>query len=139
MRDIYIGIGHEKGAVAIQAIALTEKCRAKAGVTAGEVKAIVTIDARADDGIVSAVAQHYDCHVQSFSAAQLEAETPRLANPSDAVFRALGCHGVAEAAALAAAGPAGRLILPKTKGQNVTCAIAEILVHTFESDAEEKS
>ena len=39
-----------------------------------------------------------------FDAATLERETPRLRNPSDVVFAEVGCHGVAEGAAMAAAG-----------------------------------
>ncbi len=59
-----------------------------------------------------------------FDPARLEAETPRLANPSDRVFREVGCHGVAEGAALAAAGPEGELIVAKTKSARATCAVA---------------
>ena len=59
-----------------------------------------------------------------FPAGRLEAETPRLANPSAAVFAATGCHGVAEGAALAAAGPEGALVVAKTKSARATCAIA---------------
>ena len=59
-----------------------------------------------------------------FPAERLAQETDRLANPSEAVFRETGCWGVAEGAALAAAGPDGRLLVPKRKGARVTCAIA---------------
>ena len=56
--------------------------------------------------------------------ARLLEETPRLANPSEIVFRETGCWGVAEGAALAAVGVAGRLAVPKQKGDRVTCALA---------------
>ena len=59
-----------------------------------------------------------------FSAKELEAETPRLANPSEVVFVEVGCHGVAEAAALRAAGPNGALVIEKQKSANATVAIA---------------
>ena len=49
---------------------------------------------------------------------------PRLANPSALVFRATGCHGVAEGAALAAVGPAGELLVAKTRSARATLAIA---------------
>ena len=48
----------------------------------------------------------------------------RLATPSEIVFRETGCWGVAEGAALAAVGPEGRLLVPKRKGERVTCAVA---------------
>src|SRR5262249_22058649 len=59
-----------------------------------------------------------------FSAERLAQETPRLVNPSDVVLRAIGVPGVAEAAALAAAGPHATLIVPKTKSGRSTVAIA---------------
>jgi cobalt-precorrin 5A hydrolase/precorrin-3B C17-methyltransferase len=62
--------------------------------------------------------------VRLFDAATLEAEAPRLANPSEKVFAEVGCHGVAEGAALALAGPEGRLLVPKRKSANATCALA---------------
>ena len=48
------------------------------------------------------------CRRGSFPASRLLAETPRLSERSEAAFRATGCWGVAEGAALAAAGPDGR-------------------------------
>ena len=59
-----------------------------------------------------------------FDAATLEAETARLKNPSEIVFALTGCHGVAEAAALAAAGQSSALIVPKIKSANATAAVA---------------
>jgi cobalt-precorrin 5A hydrolase/precorrin-3B C17-methyltransferase len=53
-------------------------------------------------------------------------ETPRLKNPSDVVFRQVGCHGVAEAAALAAIGESAVLIMPKMKSLHATAAIARM-------------
>jgi cobalt-precorrin 5A hydrolase/precorrin-3B C17-methyltransferase len=40
------------------------------------------------------------------------------------VFRATGCWGVAEGAALAAVGPAGSLVVSKQRSRRATCAIA---------------
>src|SRR6185369_3185159 len=73
---------------------------------------------------VHALARHFSVPVRFFDAARLEAEAPRLATPSDLVFRETGCHGVAEGAALAAVGETGRLVLPKRRGKRSTVAIA---------------
>ena len=54
----------------------------------------------------------------------LAAEEPRLETPSELVRREVGVAGVAESAALAAAGPDGNLVVPKTKSRRATCAIA---------------
>ena len=71
-----------------------------------------------------AVAEALGAPARFFLAAELEAQTRRLANPSDVVFREVGCHGVAEASALAAAGADGELIVAKTRSRRATCAIA---------------
>lgn len=94
------------------------------GILPADLVAIASIERKAEAGLVAAMSEALGVPVRFFDAATLEAETPRLKNPSDAVFRQMGCHGVAEAAALAAAGPAAELILPKIAGKGVTCAIA---------------
>jgi cobalt-precorrin 5A hydrolase/precorrin-3B C17-methyltransferase len=54
----------------------------------------------------------------------LAAQTPRLQNPSEVVQEEIGIPGVAEAAALAAAGDTGVLIHPKAKSGQATMALA---------------
>lgn len=71
-----------------------------------------------------AAAAHFSVPFRVFDAETLEAETTRLKNPSEIVFALTGCHGVAEAAALAAAGKASSLIVPKIKSANATAAVA---------------
>ncbi|RCL00833.1 MAG: hypothetical protein JSC188_000844 [Candidatus Tokpelaia sp. JSC188] len=62
--------------------------------------------------------------IQHYTAIRLEMETLRLIQPSYTVYRAVGCHGVAEAAALCAAGKTGHLILEKTVFKGITFALA---------------
>ncbi len=88
------------------------------------VAVVSTVDLKADEPAVLALAQTLSVPARFLPVAELEALTPRLSHPSEVVFRAVGCHGVAEAAALAAAGPDGRLVVKKHCGQQVTCAIA---------------
>jgi cobalt-precorrin 5A hydrolase/precorrin-3B C17-methyltransferase len=73
---------------------------------------------------VLALAAELGVPARFFSAAQLERETARLKNPSDVVFAETGCHGVCEGAALAGVGPAGKLLVAKTRSARATCAIA---------------
>lgn len=129
----HLGIGHESAATLEDALGLVARCLAEAGLQSGDIAGIASIEAKSAAALVEGVGRHFALPVRYFGAARLEAETPRLANPSDIVFRALGCHGVAEAAALAAAGRDARLILPKTAGRGVTCAIAGYATHTDKS------
>lgn len=87
-------------------------------------KGLFTLDLKADEPAVNALAAKLGLKLRLFSAEELEAETSRLENPSDVVFAEVGCHGVAEAAALAGAGPEAFLGTPKIKSANATCALA---------------
>ena len=103
---------------------MLQACLAEAGLEDDRIHCLATVELKADEPGLLALAAELHLPLKIFSVAQLEAETPRLANPSTAVFRAIGCHGVAEAAALASVGPAGRLLLPKRRSARVTCALA---------------
>ena len=119
-----LGIGCERGAAAEEVMALARETLASENLAALSVAAVVSLDLKADEPAVHALAHELGVPARFFTAARLEQETPRLANPSALVFREVGCHGVAEGAALAAAGPEGELIVAKRKSARATCAIA---------------
>jgi cobalt-precorrin 5A hydrolase/precorrin-3B C17-methyltransferase len=104
--------------------ALARETLADAGLSPESVACVVSLDLKADEAAVHALADALGVPARFFDAETLEAETPRLSNPSDVVFAEVGCHGVAEGAALAAAGPDGALVAPKRKTANATCAVA---------------
>jgi cobalt-precorrin 5A hydrolase / precorrin-3B C17-methyltransferase len=119
-----LGVGAERNAPPEELIALARDTLAEAGLSPASVALIASLDLKEDEPAVLALAQALDRPARFFSAARLDEEFPRLANPSEIVFRAVGCHGVAEGAALAAAGPGGALILPKRVRGQATLAIA---------------
>lgn len=123
--SVILGIGHDRAASFETLLALVTQCLATAGRDPRDIGSVASIDRRREAGLVAELARHFSVPEQYFDVARLELETPRLRHPSPALFRRLGCHGVAEAAALAAAGAEAILILPKTTGAGVTCAIAE--------------
>ncbi|KGF70365.1 precorrin-3B methylase [Hoeflea sp. BAL378] len=122
-RTLVLGIGCERGAEGSEALALALDSLAQAGLSPQSVGLVASIDVKADEAAVHHVARHFGCPARFFDAATLEAETPRLKNPSDIVFAEVGCHGVAEGAALAAAGASGELVAEKRKSRRATCAI----------------
>ena len=94
--------------------ALARDTLAEAGLAAGAVAAIVSIDLKADEPAIHALADALGVPARFFPAPRLLAEeTERLTIRSEAAFRATGCWGVAEGAALAAAGPDGALVVPQ--------------------------
>ncbi|MDB5406048.1 MAG: Precorrin-3B methylase [Rhodospirillales bacterium] len=119
-----LGVGCERGCAPEELIALADETLREHGVAAGAVAAVVSLDLKSDEEAVHALAAHLGVPARFFDAATLEAETPRLANPSAAVFHATGTHGVSEGAALAAVGPAGTLVVTKRKSRRATCAVA---------------
>lgn len=119
-----IGIGCERGVDTDELLDLVDNTFAGSVLSKDAVAGIFSIDLKADEPALHRVADVLGVPARFFDAATLEAETPRLANPSETVFRAVGCHGVAEGAALVAAGPEGTLIVAKRKSARATCAIA---------------
>ncbi len=119
-----LGIGCERGASAREVIDLAEFAIREHGLEPKSVAGVFSIDLKADEAALQAVAAHFDVPLRVFDAATLERETPRLANPSDVVFAEVGCHGVSEGAALAAVGAEGSLIVEKNKSRRVTVALA---------------
>ncbi len=121
---LVLGVGCERGCGAQELIDLVEGVLAAAGLAPQALACVVSLDLKADEAAVAALAEHYGLPARFFDAARLNAEAGRLANPSDLVLAEVGCPGVAEGAALAAAGSDGELLVEKTKSQRATCAIA---------------
>jgi len=122
-KNLVLGIGCERGAAGDEALALALESLTEAGLSPASVGLVASIDVKADEAAVHHVASHFGCPARVFDAATLEAETPRLKTPSDIVFAEVGCHGVAEGAALASVGTSGILIAAKRKSRRATCAI----------------
>lgn len=123
-RRLALGIGCERGTAPSAAVALAEAVVDEANAAPEALACVVSLDVKADEAAVHAVAERFAVPARFFTAARLEEETPRLVTPSHAVFAAVGCHGVAEAAALAAAGPAAALTVPKRIVGTATAALA---------------
>ncbi|ADZ72323.1 precorrin-3B C(17)-methyltransferase [Polymorphum gilvum] len=123
-RRFVFGAGCARGCPAEELIALAEAALTEANVSPKALACVASLDLKADEAAMAALAAHFGVPLRVFGAATLEAETPRLATPSDVVFAEVGCHGVSEGAALAAVGPDGALAVPKRKSANATIALA---------------
>ena len=119
-----LGLGCERGCAPDELVQLAQRTLDGAGLAREALACVASLDLKADEPAVIAAAHALGVPLRLFDAATLERETPRLTAPSHVVFEAVGCHGVAEAAALACAGSAGVLAQPKTKSAHATCAVA---------------
>lgn len=122
LKHIVLGMGSSSGVNLEELVLLADKVLADAGVMKPDV--IATLNTKQSESVWQALAVHYGCDLHFFAAERLEQETPRIRNPSKEVFARIGCHGVAESAALAAAGPQASLLVEKTVGGRVTAALA---------------
>lgn len=119
-----VGVGCNRDTEAAEVIALVEATLAEAGLSKGAVACLASIDAKMDEPALFAAGQHFGVPVRFFSAEALNAHADSLSEKSEHAFAAVGCWGVSEGAALAAAAPDASLCVVKTKSENATCAIA---------------
>jgi cobalt-precorrin 5A hydrolase/precorrin-3B C17-methyltransferase len=118
-----LGIGCERGCSAEEISDLAHTTLAEAGLAETAVAAVVSIELKLAEPGIHALATALGVAARFFPASRLLAETARLSERSAAAFQATGCWGVAEGAALAAAGPGGVLVVPKRKSRRATCAV----------------
>mgnify|MGYP003314318354 FL=1 len=130
-KTIVVGVGCERGTDPEELISLVRNTLKKNMIAPESVAVVVSIDLKSDEPAIHALTEKLvdkpgeSSPARFFDAAALEEQTPKLRNPSKAVFKEVGCHGVAEGAALAAAGKSGKLVIPKIKSKHATCAVAE--------------
>ncbi|WP_293441647.1 precorrin-3B C(17)-methyltransferase [Planktotalea sp.] len=120
-----LGLGCARNADPAEMWDQVEAVLDEAGVAAGAVAAVASIDLKGDEPAMIEVAKRLGKPLRLFLAEELEADASRLENPSEVVFAEVGCHGVSEGAALAMVGADGFLRVSKRKTANVTVALGE--------------
>lgn len=92
------------------------------------ISALASINLKNDEVGLQALAAHLHHPLTTYSPAQLRVVENLLSEKSAAVYRATGCYGVAEAAALCAArdltNQPPELVIPKQKTAHATIAVA---------------
>jgi cobalt-precorrin 5A hydrolase / precorrin-3B C17-methyltransferase len=119
-----LGVGCERNCDPMELEKLVRETLEDSGLSASSVSCVVSIDLKMDEVAVHELASSLGVPARFFSTKELESLTPYLANPSDIVFAEVGCHGVSEGAALAAAGRNSKLRVEKCRSSRATCAIA---------------
>ena len=124
-QNVTIGVGCARNCPPGELAELAARQMQQAGIAKAAVAAIGTIDLKADEPAILDLANSLDLPLRLFTSAELEAQAPGLSDPSEVVFAEVGCHGVAEGAALALAGEGGEFLATKKKTAMATCAIAQ--------------
>jgi len=121
---IVAGVGCRKGVTAAEIVAAIAAALARAGVATFELRLIATSAAKGGEPGIAAAASSIGVPLVLISQGELAAAGVRAATRSERVIALAGVPSVAEAAALAAAGPAARLIAPRVAVGPATCALA---------------
>lgn len=119
-----LGVGGERGVAAEELITLVDDTLTRHRLAKASLAVVASIDLKEDEAAIHALGRHLGLPVRVFTASELNDEAPRLKTPSAVVMKEVGCPGVAEGAALAAAGANSQLIIAKTKSKRATCAVA---------------
>jgi cobalt-precorrin 5A hydrolase len=118
---IVAGIGFRTCCEAAEIVALVRRAEAEAGCKAGCLAMPVF---KQDETAPAVAAQELGLELRLIPRDALEAVQHVCPSRSEASLAAIGLASVAEACALAAVGPSGRILLPKIVGAGVTCALA---------------
>lgn len=132
-KSLVLGVGCDRGTP----LALIERgvdtILKERGLSSRCIRALATIDQKADEEALIALSREHDWPLRTYSAAELDArcDEPGVEDLSEVVRRHVGTRGVAEPAALLQAG-AQRLLVPKRRyteegaGRSMTLAVTEI-------------
>lgn len=120
-KSLVVGMGCNLGTSVESLEALLVDTLADAGLARGSVAAVTTVDAKADEAGLLALAQRWDVPMLTFPAAELARHD--VPHPSEAAARAVGTPSVAEASVLARG---AELIVPKRKTPEATVAIGRL-------------
>jgi cobalt-precorrin 5A hydrolase len=121
---IVAGVGCRKGASADDVGAVIADALARAGVSAAALDLVAAPERKAGERGIAAAAAALGVPLVLVAKAELEAAGARAQTRSQRVLALTGVPSVAEAAALAAAGPRARLIVPRVSAATATCALA---------------
>jgi cobalt-precorrin 5A hydrolase len=121
---IAAGIGCKRGAPASDIEAAIRAALARARIGADALDIIATIEAKRAEAGIRAAAETLRVSLIIVPELELAAAGDRIETHSERVAAFAGVGSVAEAAALAAAGPAGKLIVPRVIVGAATCALA---------------
>ena len=120
--SMVLGVGSVRGADPVRLRDLALEVLAEAGIDSTAVGLVATLDRKASEPAITALAAGLAARVATFAAAELAAvEVP---TPSQVVAAAVGTPSVAEAAALAAAGRGATVVVPKRASTEATVAVA---------------
>ncbi|MBJ7536735.1 cobalt-precorrin 5A hydrolase [Marinomonas transparens] len=135
LNPIYtLGMGCERHCPLAFLESLMLEALAQKGLTPSDIHSLNSIDIKADETHLIALAEKYNWNFNTYSAQELVPMEALLSTKSDYIYNTVGVYGVAESAALLAAqnetGIDPELVLNKIKNAKATVAVARGFVET---------
>ncbi len=121
---IVAGVGCRKGTSAREIGAAIDAALSRGGLRTDALDVIAAPAMKSAEAGIAAAANELGVPLVLVPQAELEAAGARTVTRSERVVALMGVPSAAEAAALAAAGPAARLVAPRTAVGPATCALA---------------
>jgi cobalt-precorrin 5A hydrolase len=122
---IVAGVGCRKGTTAEEIITVISRALRNAGLSNHAIDVIAAPAAKVGEAGIVGAATALRVPLVSVSQSDLEAVGARTRTRSERVIALMGVPSVAEAAALAAAGPSASLLAARIAAGPATCALAE--------------
>lgn len=119
------GLGARKGVATAQVLAAIDAALAAHGLSRDRLTALAAVPAKRREPAFRQAAEGLGLPLLIPETEAFEGARPGLLTRSAASLAATGFGSASEAAALAAAGPGGRLLGPRIASGAATCAIAE--------------
>ncbi|WP_288588692.1 cobalamin biosynthesis protein [uncultured Methylobacterium sp.] len=123
-RALVAGIGFRHATTADEILSLLAEGLRQADRPGAQLAALATAEDRADDPAIRAAAETLGVPLVAIGVEALREAGRRVVTRSVRIEALRGVGSLAEAAALAAAGPDGRLVLPRIASAGATCALA---------------
>lgn len=121
---IIAGVGARSVATVAEIVAAVTDCCQRAGIELAELGQIAGLERSETLASLRGAAARLNVELGTITVDRLRNEAHRCVTHSERAMTALGVPSVAEAAALAAAGPEGILLLPRAAFATVTIALA---------------
>ncbi len=125
MTGLVAGVGFRTATTPEEIVALVRRALHEAGLAPDALTALATAADRAGAPNFLGVAAALDLAAVGIEPTALAAADAQVVTRSARIAASRGVGSVAEAAALAAAGPGARLVLPRIASAGATCALAQ--------------
>ncbi len=122
---IVAGIGCRRGTSSTAIAEAITMALGACGLARTRLDALATHVTKRDEPGLGELAALWQLNLLAVTTEEMERETASVETVSQRVLQLKGVPSVAEAAALAAAGPNARLLAPRVANAEATCAIAE--------------